>query len=62
MNEFLHLYRYFARCYINNIIIFSHIAKEHFQYLKTTFALFARFKVILKLKKIVFELFINYFI
>ena len=30
MNGFLRLYRYFARCYINNIIIFSHSTKEHF--------------------------------
>ena len=51
MNEFLPLYRYFAKCYINNIIIFSHFAKKHFQHLKTIFALFARFKITLKLKK-----------
>ena len=50
MNEFLRLYRYFARCYINNIIIFFHIAKKHFEHLKTIFAFFARFKVILKSK------------
>ena len=62
MNEFLRLYRYFARYYINNIIIFSYIAKKHFEYLKTIFTLFARFKIIFESKKIIFELFINYFI
>ena len=51
MNEFLRLYRHFAKCYINSIMIFFRFAKEHFQYLKTIFALFARFKVILKSKK-----------
>ena len=51
MNEFLRLYRHFAKCYIDNIIIFFRSAKEHFQYLKTIFAFFARFKIILKSKK-----------
>ena len=51
INGFLRLYRYFARCYINNIIIFSRIAKEHFQHLKIIFAFFTRLKVILKSKK-----------
>ena len=56
MNEFLRLYRYFARCYINNIIIFSRIAKKHFQHLKTIFALFTHLKIILKSK----NLYLNY--
>ena len=51
MNEFLRLYRYFARCYIDNIMIFSYIAKEHFEHLRTIFALFACFKITFKLKK-----------
>ena len=51
MNEFLRSYRHFAKCYINNIMIFSRSAKEHFQHLKTIFALFIRFKIILKSKK-----------
>ena len=51
MNEFLRLYRYFIKCYINNIMIFFHIAKEHFEHLKIIFALFARFKIIFELKK-----------
>ena len=51
MNEFLRSYRHFARCYINNIIVFFRIAKEYFQHLKTIFAFFAHFKIILKLKK-----------
>ena len=51
MNEFLRLYRYFARCYINNIIIIFYIAKKHFEHLKIIFAFFTRFKVIFKLKK-----------
>ena len=32
-------------------MIFFRSAKEHFQYLKTIFALFTRFKIILKSKK-----------
>ena len=51
LDGFLRLYRHFAKCYIDNIIIFFRSAKEHFQYLKTIFALFARFKIILKSKK-----------
>ena len=51
MNEFLRSYRHFAKCYIDNIMIFFRSAKEHFQYLKTIFALFTRLKVILKSKK-----------
>ena len=51
MNEFLRLYRYFARYYINNIIIFFYIIKKHFEYLKMIFAFFTRFKIILELKK-----------
>ena len=51
MNGFLRLYRHFAKCYIDNIIIFSRSAKEHFQYLKTIFAFFTRLRIILKSKK-----------
>ena len=51
MNGFLRLYRHFAKCYINNIMIFFYIAKKHFENLKTIFAFFTRFKIILKLKK-----------
>ena len=51
MNEFLRLYRYFARCYIDNIIIFSRIAKKHFQYLRIIFAFFTRLKFTSKSKK-----------
>ena len=51
INEFLRLYRYFAKYYINNIIIFFYIAKNNFQYLKIIFALFARFKITLESKK-----------
>ena len=52
MNEFLHSYRYFAKCYINNIMIFFYIIKEHFEHLKTIFAFFIRFKIILESKKL----------
>ena len=56
MNEFLRLYRYFARCYIDNIVIFFRIAKEHFEHLRIIFAFFARFKITLESKK----LYLNY--
>ena len=51
MNGFLRPYRHFARCYIDNIMIFFRSAKEHFQYLKIIFAFFARLKITLKSKK-----------
>ena len=51
MIKFLRLYRYFAKCYINNTIIFSRIAKKHFQHLRIIFALFTHLKIILKSKK-----------
>ena len=50
-DKFLRLYHHFARYYINDIIIFFHIAKKHFQHSKTIFAFFARLKITLELKK-----------
>lgn len=51
MDGFLRPYRHFARCYIDDIVIFSRTAEEHFQHLRTIFALFARLKVTLEPKK-----------
>ena len=51
MNEFLRSYHHFARCYIDDIMIFFYIAKKHFEHLKTIFAFFARLKITLESKK-----------
>ena len=51
MNEFLRLYRHFAKCYIDNIMIFFYIVKKHFEHLKIIFAFFTRFKIIFESKK-----------
>lgn len=54
MDSFLRPYRYFARCYIDNIVIFSRSAEEYFDYLRVIFALFAKLKITLKSKKFYF--------
>ena len=55
MDSFLRLYRYFARYYINNIMIFFRFAEKYFDHLKIIFALFAKLKIILKSKKSYFD-------
>lgn len=51
MDGFLRPYRHFARCYIDDIVIFSRTAEEHFDHLRTIFALFVRLKITLEPKK-----------
>ena len=51
MDSFLRPYRHFARCYIDDIVIFSKSAEEHFEHLRTIFRLFARLKITLEPKK-----------
>ena len=55
MNKFLCSYKFFARCYIDNIVIFSHSLKDHLTHLITIFDLFAKIHVFLKLNKFYIE-------
>ena len=55
MNKFLRSYKFFARYYIDNIIIFSYNLKEYLIQLITIFDLFAKLHVFLKLKKFYIE-------
>ncbi len=40
MDRLLRLYAKYAQAFIDNIVIFSNIAKEHLRYLETLFSLF----------------------
>ena len=51
MDGFLRFYRYFARYYIDDIVIFSKSAEKHFEHLRTIFQLFSQLKITLKSKK-----------
>jgi len=51
MNKFLRFYREFYKCYINNIVIFSHNIVKHLAYFKIIFVLFFQIRISLKLKK-----------
>ena len=44
----LHSYKFFVHYYINNIIIFSKILEDHFQYLNMIFNLFNKLEIIFK--------------
>ena len=48
MNMILHSHKFFACCYIDDIIIFSKTLENHFQYLNMIFSLFNRLEIILK--------------
>src|SRR5947207_14245237 len=48
MNMILHSHKFFAHCYINNIVIFLKILENHLQHLNMIFNLFNRLKIILK--------------
>ena len=51
MDDFLRPYRHFARCYVDDIVIFSRSINEHLQHLKIIFSLFASLKITLEPKK-----------
>ena len=55
MNKFLRSYKFFARCYIDDIVIFSHSLKDHLTHLITIFDLFTKLHVFLKFKKFYIE-------
>src|SRR6266480_8098176 len=48
MNMILHSHKFFAHCYIDNIIIFSKILENHLQHLNTIFSLFNKLEITLK--------------
>ena len=51
IDDFLRPYRHFARCYVNDIVIFSKSLSDHLIHLQTIFSLFLYLKVTLKPKK-----------
>ena len=51
----LRAYRVFVRAYVDDVIVFSHILKEHLKHLHTIFALFDFFDIIFSSKKFFFE-------
>jgi hypothetical protein len=48
MDSVLRPYKTYARCYINDIIIFSKIFKDYIEYLDKIFDLFDTLSIILK--------------
>ena len=51
MDDFLRPHRHFARCYVDDIVIFSNSLRDHLAHLQTIFGLFAHLKVTLEPKK-----------
>ena len=48
MNMIFYSYKFFVCCYIDDIVIFSKILKNHLQYLNMIFSLFNKFEIIFK--------------
>src|SRR5204862_7458025 len=48
MNMIFRFHKFFVCCYINDIIIFLKILKNHFKHLNTVFNLFNELKIIFK--------------
>src|SRR5436190_15321079 len=48
MNMIFRSYKFFICCYINDIVIFLKILKNHFKHLNTVFNLFDELKIIFK--------------
>ena len=48
MDSILRPYKFFVRCYVDDIVIFSKIFKEYIEYLNTILGLFDRLNVTLK--------------
>ena len=40
MNDFLHLYKHFVKCYIDDVVIFFKTIKKYFEHLRIIFRLF----------------------
>src|SRR5947207_1044411 len=48
MNMILHSHKFFAYCYIDDIVIFSKILENHLQHLNMIFNLFNKFEITFK--------------
>src|SRR5436190_23979436 len=48
INMIFRFYKFFAHCYIDNIIIFLKILKNYLKHLNTVFSLFNKLKIIFK--------------
>src|SRR6266513_5744741 len=48
MNMIFRSHKFFACCYINDIVIFSKILKNHLKHLNTVFSLFDKMKITFK--------------
>jgi hypothetical protein len=57
MDTILRPYRQFARCYVDDIVIFFKIYEEYIEYLNTIFELFNRIEITFKNFKIYFDYF-----
>jgi len=57
IDAMLRLYN-FVKSYVNNVVVYSSILKEHLRYLNKIFKLFKRIKIVIKSSKI----FLDYFI
>ena len=58
IDAFLRIYRVFARVYVNDIVVFSHILKKHISHLHVVFQLLDNYEINLSFKKF----FLKYFI
>ena len=58
IDAFLQIYQIFARVYVNDIVIFNYILKNHISHLHVVFQLFDNYEINLSLKKF----FLKYFI
>ena len=54
MDSVLRSYKIYARCYINDIVIFSKIFKDYIEYLDKIFNLFDTLNITLKKSKVYF--------
>ena len=57
INSLLRAYRIFARAYVNDIVIFNHILKEHLIHLNQIFQFFEFYDINLSFKKFFFDYF-----
>jgi hypothetical protein len=57
IDTILRLHRQFARCYVDNIVIFFKIFEEYIEYLDTIFELFNRIGITFKNPKFYFGYF-----
>ena len=51
INRIFRVFRFFAKIYINDIVIFNHNLEKHLRYLNQVFVLFVKFNIVLKSSK-----------